>query len=935
VSFRVPIASLALLVLVSLACQACSGSGTADASGDLPFETAGDGPTPPPGLVVYDLVPAAGSVGGGTEVTLSGDGFAAGMVVTFGGAPASVTSLQAPTTAVVVTPPAPSGLPGAVDVALTNPGDDAPYVLTAGFRYEAGAASVTWCRLVFPPELTAAVGVPSTAILGRVRVDGATEADGAAPGVVGQVGFGPEGVDPSDPSWTWSETSFHGDADSWYPGDRAADEVAGRLIFPATGRYDVTVRFSTDGATWTVCDLDGGTFEAAKVAHAKVVVSLEPGIAWARFVGPAIIVVDRDRQPPFAVGRVLATGQSAETPPLLAQFGLGPRGTFPSEPGWAWVPGTLRGAAEPVAGEPDDTLDFDATPPTSVEGVWATAWRFSADDGATWTYGDLDGSDNEPAYAALGLLPVGRVVEDCRFDSVAELTVALGDTSSVLAGVVGVTGLTDEPGPAPGLVGQLGWGPVGSDPRIDEGWSWSNAAYQSDSADLAEDVYTAALQPVELGDLSLAYRFSADAGSTWLPCDRSGGVDGFSIARLPTLHVVPAVATQVDWCRLVGPLALQVKVQSPSAPISGQVRVQGRTGGEGPGFGIRGELGLRPTGSSAWTWVPAEYGGDANGPEGSPLAVDVYRGVVVPPATGSWQTAFRFSADGGLGWTECDADGSSDGFEATALGSLSVFADLTAVVDEAVLTPPTQLVAVAGWRSPPVHGRVRVPGFTDAPAELASLAADVGFGPPGSVPVQGGWSWAAAGFAGPSTDAVGFHAYTGQVLTPEVGTFALAVRFSLGDGLWTVGDTDGSANGYAASKAGVLTVVAPAQGATIGWCALVSPVEATLPVGQWSPPFRGEVFLPNLTAAAGWAPGIVAQVGLVGGDLAGATWFDAGFVADSGTNDAYEGAVLPATTGSWHAAFRFSTDGGVTWTACDANGPPYAIADGAPVQVVE
>ena len=928
---------LVLLTLLSgqVGCaQGGAGADVAEEDASAPDGAPSDTP-PASGLLVYDVSPSVGPVAGGVQVTLSGDGFAEGLAVSFGGAAATLVSLQVPSTAVVLAPPSPTGQPGRVDLALQNPGDAAPYVVPQAFRYAVvDAPGVSWCRLVFPPELTAAVALPSTAVLGRVRVDGLTEAEGAAAGVMAQVGYGPLGTLPDDPVWAWEDASFHGDADSWFPGDRAADEYAGRLHVAATGTFAFTVRFSADGATWAACDLDGGEVQADALGRAKVVASLLPGVVWAQLVGPEAILADKNAVAAPSVGRVVATGQGGDAPPLVAQFGWGPRGTLPTDAGWSWLSGTLRGPAEPGPGVPDDAIDYEAVPPTSDEGVWSTAWRFSADEGAAWTYGDLDGSDNEPSLAGLGLLRVGRRVEACRFDAVGSLTVALGDSSAVLAGVVTASSLTDQPGPALGILGQVGWGPPGSDPRTDAGWKWQNASYQSDTGDLSSDVYGAVLQPSAEGDAALAYRFSADGGSQWLHCDRTGSVDGFSPELLPTLHVVAPSPTTVAWCRFVGPLAMQVKVSNPSAPLVAHVQVDGRTQGEGPGFGVQGALGLRPVAADDWTWIDAEYAGDANGPGGSPLSVDVYRAVAVPPAVGAWQTVFRFTADGGATWTLCDSDGSDDGFEPTALGALTVFADADAALEQAVLDPPLQVASVAGWHSSLLRARARVPGYTDAPEPLGALSAQVGFGPTGSTPDASGWSWSAAAFDADADVPAGFHAYAGTVETPDVGTYAFAARFSLGGAPWVPADADGSSNGWFGGSAGTLTVVPPALGSSVGWCAIEALPQVTVSVGEASPVLRAEVFVPGVTSAQGWGAGVIAQVGLSSVAYGGLEAFDAAWASDSGSNDAYEGVVRPSAAGDYVALFRFSTDGGATWTWCDTDGLPYDATAGLPVQVV-
>jgi len=91
---------------------------------------------------VNAIAPASGSVAGGSKVTISGTGFANGVVVKFGGQPAVTSSTS--TTIEVVTPARASG-PAVVDVEVTNP-DGQKATLSQGYTYlegngDAGAES--------------------------------------------------------------------------------------------------------------------------------------------------------------------------------------------------------------------------------------------------------------------------------------------------------------------------------------------------------------------------------------------------------------------------------------------------------------------------------------------------------------------------------------------------------------------------------------------------------------------------------------------------------------------------------------------------------------------------------------------------------------------------------------------------------------------------
>ena len=59
------------------------------------------------------------------------------------------------------------------------------------------------------------------------------------------------------------------------------------------------------------------------------------------------------------------------------------------------------------------------------------------------------------------------------------------------------------------------------------------------------------------------------------------------------------------------------------------------------------------------------------------------------------------------------------------------------------------------------------------------------------------------------------------------------------------------------------------------------------------------------------------------------TWIDATYNAahTSDDNDEYEAALTPVAKGAYGYAYRFSGDGGKSWSYCDTTGSPFAAAD--------
>jgi hypothetical protein len=89
-------------------------------------------------------------------------------------------------------------------------------------------------------------------------------------------------------------------------------------------------------------------------------------------------------------------------PAVRVAFGYGWPGAQPDGAGWAWFESGIEGPpgwtdeALPLESRGADVYraTFDGAPP----GEYDTAWRFSADGGATWTYCDLDGAGGGDPY---------------------------------------------------------------------------------------------------------------------------------------------------------------------------------------------------------------------------------------------------------------------------------------------------------------------------------------------------------------------------------------------------------------------------------------------------------------------------------------------------------------------------------------------------------
>ncbi|HEV8488436.1 MAG TPA: alpha-amylase family glycosyl hydrolase [Candidatus Limnocylindrales bacterium] len=114
--------------------------------------------------------------------------------------------------------------------------------------------TIGWANLQWPPSMTHTISTTDRTdnAYGQVWIDGETNQPGATPSLRAQLGFGPDGSDPSgNPAWTWVEASFNVDSGN-------NDEFVASMLPEAVGTYDYAYRYTTtDGRDWVYADLDG------------------------------------------------------------------------------------------------------------------------------------------------------------------------------------------------------------------------------------------------------------------------------------------------------------------------------------------------------------------------------------------------------------------------------------------------------------------------------------------------------------------------------------------------------------------------------------------------------------------------------------------------------------------------------------------------------
>ncbi len=103
------------------------------------------------------------------------------------------------------------------------------------------------------------------------------------------------------------------------------------------------------------------------------------------------------------------------------------------------------------------------------------------------------------------------------------LTVATGQPSENIYGQVYEPGLTEPPGCAPGIYAEIGWGPAGTDPAVDDtGWNWSTASCNDQCTACGNnDEYMGTITIPTEGEYLYTFRFSLD-GQNWLVAEGRG-----------------------------------------------------------------------------------------------------------------------------------------------------------------------------------------------------------------------------------------------------------------------------------------------------------------------------------------------------------------------------------------------------------------------------
>jgi hypothetical protein len=287
---------------------------------------------------------------------------------------------------------------------------------------------IGWANLQWPPSLTQQAGTPSDNVYGQVWIDGLTQNPGAAAGLRAELGYGPQGSDPSGIDWKWTEAEFNTDAAN-------NDEFKATLTINSPDTYDYCFRYSFKGGLPVYADLNGPTGAGSSLPNPGIL-TVTPSSSDTEppsITAPADIT-EEATGPDGAVVTFAATATD-DVGPVTITYSKDPGTIFPL--GITSVTCTATDGAGKTADAVFDVNVVDTTPPelnipadltvnATCSGGEVVNFNVTATDIVS-----LEGLDVTPASGTL--FPIGSTIVNCTATDNAGNSASASFTVKVLA----------------------------------------------------------------------------------------------------------------------------------------------------------------------------------------------------------------------------------------------------------------------------------------------------------------------------------------------------------------------------------------------------------------------------------------------------------------------------------------------------------------------
>ena len=133
--------------------------------------------------------------------------------------------------------------------------------------------------------------------------------------------------------------------------------------------------------------------------------------------------------------------------------------------------------------------------------------------------------------------------------------------------------------------------------------------------------------------------------------------------------------------------------------------------------------------------------------------------------------------------------------------------------DYCALESPSSFTLNPGATTPSIFGQIFETGLTEATGQGAGVTAQLGYGPQGSDPQLGGWTFFNASY---DSDSGNNDRYVATFTAPAAGTYSYTYRFSFDGGAnWTYADLDGNGTNsglsFSTAQLGTMNVIPPGE----------------------------------------------------------------------------------------------------------------------------